>query len=75
MTPAEVMCAAQCYDLLVAEAHPVEDVSDMVTTLGAIWQSSSWWKFGVVHVICAATLEIDVWSAHLLDRDHRAEDP
>ena len=32
------MCTRQCHNLLIIEAHAIEDVTDVAWALGAIWQ-------------------------------------
>lgn len=42
MTAAQGVSPAKGYDLLVIEAHAVEDVPEMLGALGRIWQPSIW---------------------------------
>ena len=52
--PAEGMCTAQCDNLLVVEAHPVEDVSDVWRPLGGVRQAAIRGALGlIVHILPA----------------------
>jgi hypothetical protein len=67
VTPAQVVGSTQRHNLLVIEAHPVENVSEMVSRLGSIGQTTTRWVEGLVGKVGSAGLPGYVGAAHGLD--------
>lgn len=75
MAATEIVRSGQCDNLLIIEAHSVEDVSDVVLSLGAIGQSPSRWQQAIIDEIGAAGFPLDVWAVHCLDCHYAGERP
>ena len=75
MAPPQIMCSGQSYDLLVGEAHAVENMADVVRSLGAVWQATSRWKLGVINEICASWCPQNLRAAHCLHRHATRQRP
>lgn len=73
--PAQVVPARQRDDLLVGEAHAVEDEAQVFGALRAIGQTAARGHLGVIDEIGPAGLPGDFGAAHLLDRGHASEGP
>lgn len=58
--PAEGVCTAECDNLLVVEAHPVEDVPQVGGTLGGIGQAAVGGALGLIVHILPARPPLDV---------------
>ena len=58
--PAKGMCAAQSHDLLVVEAHAIEDVAQVGGPLGAIRQAAVWGALGQIILVLPARPPLDV---------------
>src|SRR5256885_5872690 len=75
MAASEIMRARQRNNLLVVEAHPIEDESDVICSLCAIGQPAPRWQLAVVDKICPAAFPFHLRPAHLFDRDHSSKCP
>ena len=58
--PAKGMCAAQSHNLLIAEAHAVEDVAQVGGPLGAIRQAAVWGALCRIILVLPARPPLDV---------------
>ena len=74
MAATEGVGAAQRDDLLVVEAHPVEDLAEVVLGLGSVREAAVGSAGGDVLVAAAWSVR-DVGAQHLLDGYDAAEDP
>ena len=74
MTAAEHMRAAQRHDLLIIEAHAIENVAQVLRALRCVGQTTVW-RAVLVGLVDAARSERDLRTLHLLDRDDGRELP
>ena len=74
MAPAEGVGTGQSDDLLVVEAHAVEDVAEVVLALGGVGQAAVGSARGHVPILAAGAVRDD-GAQHLLHGAHAAEDP
>ncbi len=74
MASAKCMSTAQCDDLLVIEAHPIENVSQMFAALRCIRKASVGCAGCNVLVLSAGSVW-DSGALHLLDSTNASENP
>ena len=68
------MSSGKSNDLLVVETHSVEDISQVLVTLGSIWKPSI--RCASSHVLIQSSWSVwDGWALHLLDGANTSEDP
>jgi hypothetical protein len=71
---AESVSAAEGDNLLVIETHTAEDISQVLVSLGSIWQASIGCAARNV-LICSSRSVWDDWTLHFLYSYDAGEDP
>mmetsp|Transcript_10316 Transcript_10316/g.23583 ORF Transcript_10316/g.23583 Transcript_10316/m.23583 type:complete len:308 (+) Transcript_10316:1894-2817(+) len=73
--PAQRVATGQRYDLLVIEAHPVEYLTDVASSLGRIGQAAVGRDTNRLFIILPAKLERDLWPPKEFDCSTTGERP
>jgi hypothetical protein len=69
-TYSKVVRAAECHDLLVREPHTMEDKPKMVGALAPVRKAATRRTPRIVNKVRSPGFPVDLWAAHLSDRDY-----
>mmetsp|Transcript_1363 Transcript_1363/g.2942 ORF Transcript_1363/g.2942 Transcript_1363/m.2942 type:complete len:383 (+) Transcript_1363:270-1418(+) len=75
MHASEGVTTRQSHNVLVSQAHAVEDISEMLGSLGSVGEAAVGRALAVVWEVCAPELERDLWASEELDRAARSDGP